>query len=211
MHETWSFDYEGRIFATPVITLPIVDKAIEELQWCIERGAKTVLIRPAPVPGYNGSRSFGFEEFDPFWQACVDAGIPVSMHASDSGYSEVLNIWEPASEFKPFAPTTGFRTAAMGSRAIEDAMTRERPVEQLGHGLRLGRRLDLDLGDAAHEVAEHAREDDADGGGRHTESLGCQAIWAARTTSTSGSWVAMRWKVSPSSAEAKTSPLRVPR
>jgi predicted TIM-barrel fold metal-dependent hydrolase len=123
MFEQWTFNYEDRIFATPVITLPIVERAIEELHWCLERGARTVLVRPAPVPGFKGSRSFGFEEFDPFWQACVDAGIPVSMHASDSGYSEVLNIWEPASEYKPFAPTTGFRTAAMGSRAIEDAMT----------------------------------------------------------------------------------------
>ncbi len=49
MHETWSFDYEGRIFATPVITLPIVEKAIEELEWVLERGAKVVLVRPAPV------------------------------------------------------------------------------------------------------------------------------------------------------------------
>src|SRR3954470_1138936 len=46
--------------------------------------------------------------------------------------------------------------------AVEDAMTREGPVEQLGHGLALGRRLDLDLRDTSHEVAEHAREDDAD-------------------------------------------------
>ena len=84
MYETWSFDYEGRIFSTPVITLPIVDRALEELQWCLERGARTVLVRPAPVPGFRGSRSFGFEEFDPFWQACVEAGIPVAMHASDS-------------------------------------------------------------------------------------------------------------------------------
>ncbi len=68
MYEEWSFNYEDRIFATPVITLPIVDKAIEELEWVLERGAKTVLIRPAPVPGFRGSRSFGFEEFDPFWQ-----------------------------------------------------------------------------------------------------------------------------------------------
>ena len=51
MHETWQFDYEGRIFTTPVITLPIVEKAIEELEWVVERGAKVVLIRPAPVPG----------------------------------------------------------------------------------------------------------------------------------------------------------------
>lgn len=122
MYEHWSFDYEGRIFAVPVVTLPIVDRALEELAWCLERGAKTVLVRPAPVPGFRGSRSFGFEEFDPFWRACVDAGIPVSMHASDSGYSEVLDIWEPATEYKPFAPTA-FRTAAIGSRAIEDAMT----------------------------------------------------------------------------------------
>ena len=54
MYETWQFDYEDRIFATPVITLPIVEKAIEELEWVVERGARVVLIRPAPVPGYRG-------------------------------------------------------------------------------------------------------------------------------------------------------------
>jgi predicted TIM-barrel fold metal-dependent hydrolase len=121
MFETWSFDYEGRIFSTPVITLPIVDRALEELQWCLERGARTVLVRPAPVPGFRGSRSFGFEEFDPFWQACVKAGIPVSMHASDSGYADFLNVWEPADEYLPFKPTA-FRMAAMGKRPIEDSM-----------------------------------------------------------------------------------------
>jgi predicted TIM-barrel fold metal-dependent hydrolase len=121
MYETWSFDYEGRIFATPVITLPIVDRALKELEWVLERGARTVLVRPAPVPGYRGSRSFGFEEFDPFWQACVEAGIPVSMHASDSGYAEMLNIWEPAKEFLPFKPTA-FRSAAMGHLPIEHAI-----------------------------------------------------------------------------------------
>lgn len=121
MYETWSFDYSGRIFATPVITLPIVDRALQELQWCLDRGARTVLVRPAPVPGLRGSRSFGFEEFDPFWQACVDAGIPVAMHASDSGYAELLNPWEPADEYLPFKPTA-FRMVAMGKRPVEDAM-----------------------------------------------------------------------------------------
>jgi predicted TIM-barrel fold metal-dependent hydrolase len=121
MYETWSFNYEGRIFATPVITLPIVERALEELEWCLDRGARTVLVRPAPVPGFRGTRSFGFEEFDPFWQACVKAGIPVSMHASDSGYAEFLNVWEPADEYLPFKPTA-FRTVAMGKRPIEDAM-----------------------------------------------------------------------------------------
>jgi predicted TIM-barrel fold metal-dependent hydrolase len=122
MYETWSFDYEGRIFATPVITLPIVEKAIEELQWCVERGAKTVLIRPAPVPGVNGSRSFGFEEFDPFWQAVVDADVLVSMHASDSGYSRYQSDWTGPTEMLPFRPDA-FRYMTHGKRAIEDSMS----------------------------------------------------------------------------------------
>jgi predicted TIM-barrel fold metal-dependent hydrolase len=121
MYETWSFNYSDRIFSTPVITLPIVDRALEELQWCLDRGAKTVLVRPAPVPGFRGSRSFGLEEFDPFWQACIKADIPVAMHASDSGYAEFLNVWEPGDEFLPFKPTA-FRMVAMGKRPIEDAM-----------------------------------------------------------------------------------------
>ena len=88
MYEEWTFNYEDRIFATPVITLPIVEKAIEELEWVLERGAKTVLIRPAPVPGFRGSRSFGYPEFDPFWQAVrgrrhprVDALVRQRLHA----------------------------------------------------------------------------------------------------------------------------------
>ena len=61
MLETWTYDYKGRIFPTPVITLPIVERAIEELEWVVERGAKVVLIRPAPVPSPDGtSRSPGF-------------------------------------------------------------------------------------------------------------------------------------------------------
>ena len=121
MYETWSFNYQDRIFATPVITLPIVDRALEELEWCLARGARTVLVRPAPVPGFRGSRSPGLEEFDPFWQACVKAGIPVSMHVSDSGYAEMLNVWEPGDEYLPFRPTA-FRMVALGKRSIEDAM-----------------------------------------------------------------------------------------
>jgi predicted TIM-barrel fold metal-dependent hydrolase len=122
MYETWTFDYEGRIFPVPIITLPIVDRALEELEWVLERGARTVLVRPAPVPSANGgSRSFGFEEFDPFWQACITADIPVSMHGSDSGYADLLRIWEPAKEFTPFKPTP-FLLTAMGKLPIEHSM-----------------------------------------------------------------------------------------
>ena len=120
MYEEWTFNYEDRIFATPVITLPIVEKAIEELEWCLERGAKTVLIRPAPVPGFRGTRSFGFPEFDPFWQRVVDADILVSMHSSDSGYSRYQSDWTGPSEMLPFR-LDAFRMMTIGKRPVEDA------------------------------------------------------------------------------------------
>ena len=122
MLETWTFNYDDRIFATPVIRLPIVDKAIEELDWCVERGARAVLIRPAPVPSANGgSRSPGLPEFDPFWQRVVEHDVLVGMHASDSGYNKYLNDWEGTAEFLPFQ-LNAFRYVNMGHRAIEDAM-----------------------------------------------------------------------------------------
>ena len=73
--EDWTFDYEGRIIPTPVVTLPDVRAAVAELEWCLDRGAKTVLIRPAPVPQPDGSSvSPGYPQFDPFWELCESAG-----------------------------------------------------------------------------------------------------------------------------------------
>jgi predicted TIM-barrel fold metal-dependent hydrolase len=121
MHETWRFNYEDRIFATPVISLPIVDKAIEELEWVLERGAKSILVRPAPAPGLRGSRSPAYEEFDPFWARVVEADILVSMHASDSGYARYEADWTGPSEMLPFR-LDPFRFMATKTRPIQDTM-----------------------------------------------------------------------------------------
>jgi predicted TIM-barrel fold metal-dependent hydrolase len=105
LHETWQFNYEDRIFATPVITLPIVQKAIEELEWVVSLGARAVLIRPAPVPGFRGSRSFALPEFDPFWAKVVEHNVFVTMHGSDSGYARYYGEWQgQQGEFLPFQP-----------------------------------------------------------------------------------------------------------
>jgi predicted TIM-barrel fold metal-dependent hydrolase len=122
MYETWQFNYEDRIFSTPVITLGIVDEALAELEWVLERGARCVLVRPGPVPGFRGTRSPGLPEFDPVWSRIQEAGILVGMHASDSGYSQIANWWEESSEFLPFKPSA-FRMITQGKRPIEDTMT----------------------------------------------------------------------------------------
>jgi predicted TIM-barrel fold metal-dependent hydrolase len=124
MFEDWSFNYEGRIFPVPVITLPDVEKAVAELDWCLERGARTVLIRPAPVPMVNGrSVSPGMERFDPFWRRVQEAGIPVMMHASDSGYDVYTRAWEGVGEeWLPFEPTALSLLMDNDSRPIVDSM-----------------------------------------------------------------------------------------
>ncbi|MFV9634957.1 amidohydrolase family protein [Mycobacterium neumannii] len=122
MHEHWTFNFRDRIFATPVICLPLVDEAIKEFRWCLERGMKTFLVRPAPVPNrFGGSRSMGLPEFDPFWQEVVDAGIPVTFHAADSGYQKHLMEWEGGDEYLSFKPSA-LREVVMGFRAMEDTL-----------------------------------------------------------------------------------------
>ena len=122
IHDEWTFNYHDRIFATPIITLPIVEKAIEELEWCLDRGARCILIRPAPAWGLRGPRSPGLPEFDPFWARVQEAGVLVGMHSSDSGYADLVSIWEGKTEFLPFKPNP-LRLLVMQNRAISDMMT----------------------------------------------------------------------------------------
>ncbi len=132
MHEHWSFNYENRIFATPVISLNIVDRAVEELEWVLERGARVVLIRPAPVPGFMGRRSMALPEFDPFWSRVAEADILVGLHGSDSGYQRYYNEWEGIrSEMQPFKGGSAFGTLMFRMhRPIVDAV-----CSLIGHGL----------------------------------------------------------------------------
>jgi predicted TIM-barrel fold metal-dependent hydrolase len=124
MFEEWSFNYENRIFATPVITLPIVDEAMRELDWIVERGAKIILIRPAPVPSLRGFRSFALPEFDPFWAKVQEYDVTVGMHSSDDGMTRYYNQWEGHyDELLPFTNPTAFRDVQhLMSRGIFDAM-----------------------------------------------------------------------------------------
>ena len=122
IYDEWTFNYHDRIFATPIITLPIVEKAIEELEWCLDKGARCILIRPAPAWGLRGPRSPGLGEFDPFWARVQEAGVLVGMHASDSGYADLASIWEGKTEFLPFKPNP-LRLLVMQNRAVSDMMT----------------------------------------------------------------------------------------
>jgi predicted TIM-barrel fold metal-dependent hydrolase len=133
MLEHWSFNVDDRIFPVPVVTLPIVERAIAELEWLVERGARIILIRPAPVPDVHGRRrSFALPEFDPFWKRVQEADVVVGLHASDSGIQRYLNWFTGRnSEYLPFAAPSAFDEFVAGeTRMISDVV-----ASIIGHGM----------------------------------------------------------------------------
>ena len=122
LFDDWTYDYEDRIFATPVVSPCDVDGGIAELERVLDRGARAILVRPAPVAGLRGLRSPFLAEFDPFWARVEESGVVVALHASDSGYQDYLNTWEGASgEYVAFRPKT-FAYVADGARSIQDSL-----------------------------------------------------------------------------------------
>ncbi len=87
LDEDWGCNFEDTLFAAPYLTLCDVDWAVRELEWALERDARTIVLRPAPVHTATGPKSPGDPMFDPFWARVNEAGITVVVHAGDSGYS----------------------------------------------------------------------------------------------------------------------------
>ena len=87
VEEDWGFDYQDRIFASPYITLADLDFACSELEWALDKGARTIVMRPAAPTTALGQRAPTDPQFDPFWARVNEAGITVVVHAGDSGYS----------------------------------------------------------------------------------------------------------------------------
>jgi predicted TIM-barrel fold metal-dependent hydrolase len=122
LYEEWGFDFAGRIYTTPVINLAVAEGAVAELEWALDRGAKTVLVRPGPVAGHRGPRSPFLPDSDPFWARVQEAGIPVMMHASDSGYTKYANEWSGADrEMRPFEQDL-FAMVSQAHRPIIDTV-----------------------------------------------------------------------------------------
>ena len=102
LHDDWGFAHRGRIFAAPYFSLSDVDAAVAELEWVIERDARVICMRAAPVPTVAGSRSPADTMFDPFWARVNEAGLVVAFHTGDSGYTAQTDAGEPFGSFRSF-------------------------------------------------------------------------------------------------------------
>ena len=123
LDEDWGFDRpDHRIIAAPIISLADPEKAVEEVEFVLARGAKMVLVRPAPVPGVVKPRSLGDRLHDPVWARLAEAGVPVGFHLSDSGYLAIAALWGGKSTFEGFGAKDPLDQVLLDDRAIHDTM-----------------------------------------------------------------------------------------
>ncbi|MDZ7675376.1 MAG: amidohydrolase family protein [Acidimicrobiales bacterium] len=123
LEEDWGFDHEGRIIGAPMLSLADPDAAAAEVDSLLERGARVIHVRPAPVPGPNGtSRSLGDELHDPVWARLAEAGVPVAFHLGDSGYQARFgSAWGGQAEFG-FGNSDVLSQVLTADRAIHDTI-----------------------------------------------------------------------------------------
>jgi predicted TIM-barrel fold metal-dependent hydrolase len=87
LDEDWGYAYQDRIFAAPYLSLADLDWACVELQRVVAAGARVVVMRAAAPTTATGRCSPFDPRFDRFWALLQEAGIPLVVHAGDSGYS----------------------------------------------------------------------------------------------------------------------------
>ena len=102
IEEDWGFAYKQRIYAAPYISLVDVDAAVEELEFALDKGARALCMRAAPIPTGDGSCSPAAPRFDRFWSRVNESGIAVAYHAGDAGYLRYTEAWGGGDEFQAF-------------------------------------------------------------------------------------------------------------
>lgn len=102
LQDDWGFNFEGRIYGAPYITLVDVDWALEELEYAIAHDAGVVLVRPGSVAGPDRRRTPGDPAHDGFWQRLNDAGVTLVIHGGDSGYQAYERLWGLSGEVESF-------------------------------------------------------------------------------------------------------------
>jgi predicted TIM-barrel fold metal-dependent hydrolase len=119
LDETWGFAWQGRIFASPVLSLLDPDEALRDLEDVVARGARLVNVRTGPA----GGRSPADPVFDRVWGLANEARLAIAYHVGEAGYNELMSThWgeaaNPASHHQ-----SAFQWVCMyGDRPIMDTI-----------------------------------------------------------------------------------------
>jgi predicted TIM-barrel fold metal-dependent hydrolase len=85
--EAWGFNYQDQLYATALLSLRDLDRAIALTDDILERGAKVVLLPTGPAYG----RSPGDPYFDPVWSRLNEAGVVVALHIMPNWYFSAMS------------------------------------------------------------------------------------------------------------------------
>jgi predicted TIM-barrel fold metal-dependent hydrolase len=89
LDEEWGFNHRDRIYAPPLLTLLDLDRAVAELEFVLDRGARIIAMRPGPAYGRSPADPY----FDPFWARVSEAEVCVAFHIAESGYNKMMSVW----------------------------------------------------------------------------------------------------------------------
>jgi predicted TIM-barrel fold metal-dependent hydrolase len=88
--EDWGFAYKDTIYAPAMLSMRDLDRACEELDRVLAKGARFILLPAGPAYG----RSPGDPYFDPFWARINEAKAVVCYHISEFHYqANVASHW----------------------------------------------------------------------------------------------------------------------
>jgi predicted TIM-barrel fold metal-dependent hydrolase len=118
--ETWGFNHEDRLYATAVMSLRDLDRAVELTDFVIDRGAKVVLLPTGPAYG----RSPGDPYFDPVWSRLNEAGVTVAFHIMPFWYFEAISpAWGHHPDPAAWHMSAWQWNNVYGERPIEDTLS----------------------------------------------------------------------------------------
>jgi predicted TIM-barrel fold metal-dependent hydrolase len=90
LDQDWGYNYEDRLYGTPMIALDDLDAAVREADWVIERGARVILMPAQPAAGRSPADPY----FDPYWARLNEAEVTIAFHIGESiGTHDLLRAW----------------------------------------------------------------------------------------------------------------------
>jgi predicted TIM-barrel fold metal-dependent hydrolase len=120
LSDTWGFARDGRIYTPAVLSLRDVDRAVEELEFVLDRGAKFVMLQAGPAYG----RSPADAHFDPFWARMNEAKASAAFHIGEFWYNEnVAPAWGLDPEPVFFEMSAWQWQHCWGRRPIEETLS----------------------------------------------------------------------------------------
>jgi predicted TIM-barrel fold metal-dependent hydrolase len=118
LEEDWGYQYDGRLFSVPMLSLLDVDMAVAELRRVLDAGARLVALKVGPVYG----RSPADPQFDQFWALAAEAGVPVVFHVGNAGYDELYSTHWGEKGKLPVQRHSAFQMVTSKDRPIIDTL-----------------------------------------------------------------------------------------